>query len=244
MIKKSIHRFLNGKIDSAFKEEGGRTYALKTRSKAQFEKLQQMTKLDDATPVQIIEHPVHNNIKCTVFCRDVIDLPTEELEIELAEQSVTKVHRITKRIGDERQNTPLLVCTIRGTVRPEYIYFGYDRVPTRPYYPSLMQCFNCWAFGHTKIRCKATTRICGNCSGTHPITEDRKCSESIYCSKCDDSTHALASRSCPEYKTEDQIQRICVDYDCSYPEARRRLQAETKDARPSFAEVVHNNSGM
>lgn len=242
MIRKSISRYLNGRIDSAFKEGGGRTYALKTRSVAQVQKLLEMVKLDDGTPIQIIEHPVHNSIKCMVFNRDVIDFPTTELEEELADQDVTKVHRITKRTGEGRENTPLLVCTIRGTVRPEHLYFGYDRIPTRPYYPSPMQCFNCWAFGHTKLRCKAAAPVCGNCSGTHPITEDRKCNEPTYCRKCKNGEHPLGSRTCPEYQRENSIQKIRVDFDCSYPEARRRLQEETNDQRPSYAQVANNDN--
>lgn len=240
MIRKSIHRFLNGKIESAFKEGGGRTYALKTRSKAQFAKLQQMTKLDDGTAVQVIEHPIHNSVRCMVYCRDVVDYTTTELEEELAEQAITKVHRITKRVGDGKQNTPLLVCTVRGTVRPDHINFGYVRCSTRPYYPSPMQCFNCWAFGHTKIRCKSASSICGTCSGAHPIAENRKCTEPVFCSKCNNSSHALASRSCPAYQSEDRVQRIRVDQDCSYPEAKRILQAEMTNTRPTFAEVAHS----
>ena len=42
-------------------------------------------KQDDGTPIQIIEHPVHNSIKCMVFDRDVIDFAATELEKELAD---------------------------------------------------------------------------------------------------------------------------------------------------------------
>lgn len=239
LIRKSIQRFLGGNIDSAFKEGGGRTYALKVRNSRHFNRLLAMTKLDDGTPIEIVEHPTHNSTRCMVFCRDSVDMPLEEIEEELKEQGIIKVHRITKRVGDGRQNTPLLVCTVRGTVRPESIYFGFDRIPTRPYYPMPMQCFNCWAFGHTKLRCKASAPVCGNCAGTHALEEGQRCTEEPYCSKCDNNSHSLRSRSCPDFVKENQIQKLRVDYDCSYNDAKKMFLEENRSDRPTYAQVAN-----
>ncbi|XP_062553298.1 uncharacterized protein LOC134218372 [Armigeres subalbatus] len=238
LIKKSVHQFLGANIDSAFPEGGGRSYALKVRNPGHFEKLLTMAKLNNGTPVKVIPHPVHNTVKCIVYCRDVIDLPEEELLEELKEQNVIQIHRITRNAGQQRENTPLLVVTLSGTSRPEHIFFGFLRCPTRPYYPSPMQCFNCWDFGHTKTRCKASKATCGNCSGFHPIAEDKRCDLSPFCSKCSSGQHPRKSRACPAYRLENDVQRIKVDRDCTYPEARRILQLE-KSGEPTYAEVAN-----
>ncbi|XP_062556888.1 uncharacterized protein LOC134221717 [Armigeres subalbatus] len=197
-----------------------------------------MEKLEHGTAVEVIPYPCR--VKCIAYGRDVIHYDNEELRKELDDQGVDEVHRITKKVGDERINTPLLVLTIRGTSRPEYIFFGFLRCPTRPYYPSPMQCFGCWSFGHTKARCKAQNCICGNCSGTHPINEDRRCDLPKFCGRCNSDQHGISSRSCPGYKAENDVQRIKVDHGCTYPEARRILQQEKRNVG-SYAEAAQRN---
>lgn len=238
LIRKSIESKV-GRIDGAFKESGGtyaRAYALKVRSLHQLKLLLCMDQLHDGTNVKIVEHPTLNCTKCVVSCRDVMDLSDAELQTELAEQGVREIRRITRREGDSRINTPAIILTCKGTVAPESIDFGYIRCKTRPYYPNPMQCFNCWAFGHTKTRCQTKESVCGKCSQTHPISEDRNCSSPAYCKFCETNDHAISSRSCPRYKRENGIQRIKVDKGIPYPAAKRMY--DSLNGGPSYAHVA------
>lgn len=143
LIRKSIQAYLGSSIDGAFPEAGGSSYALKVRNRKAFQKLLEFKKLSDDTPVEVIEHPVLNMVRCVVTCRDVVEMPEDELKEELAEQGVIEVRRITRKEGDKRVNTPTLILSFRGTCFPQSVYFGFVHVRPRPYYPSPMQCFNC-----------------------------------------------------------------------------------------------------
>lgn len=236
LIRRSVEKFVGGRIEGAFPESSKATYALKVRNLRQFNQLLNMKTLMDGTAVSVAEHPTLNSIRCVVSCRDVIDMPDSELLDELKEQGVKELRRITRRNGPSRENTPAIVLTCRGTTRPEAIDFGYIRCRTRPYYPSPMQCFNCWLFGHTKMRCQAKTATCGTCSGDHPIPENRECSEESFCKACNTNDHKISSRSCPRWQFENKIQKIKVDQGVSYPAARRIV--EQNRGGNSFANIV------
>lgn len=233
IIRKSVQQFAGGRIEGAFPEANRATYALKVRSLRQFNRLLTMRQLIDGTPVQVTEHPTLNSTRCVVSCRDVVDLAETELLEELQEQGVKGVRRITRRVGSERENTPSIILTCRGTNRPNHI-----RCRTRPYYPSPMQCFNCWCFGHTKQRCQSKSAICGKCSGDHPIPEDKACSNENFCKQCQTNDHAVSSRSCPHYKLESTIQRVKVDQGLSYPAARRLVEQDL--GTKSYANTVQS----
>lgn len=235
-IRRSVERFVSGKIDGAFPEANKSSYALKVRSQRQFNKLLNMNQLLDGTPVLVAEHPTLNSIRFVVSCRDVVDMSEQELLEELKEQGVKEVRRITKRKGQARENTPALVLTCRGTIRPETINFGYIRCRTRPYYPSPMQCFNCWLFGHTKLRCQAKVATCGTCSGDHPIAENRDCDIGDFCKTCNSNEHRISSRSCPQWQYENTIQKVKVDQGISYPAARRMVEQNRGSA--TFATIT------
>lgn len=196
-IRRSVEKYVGGKIEGAFSEANKATYALKVRNLRQFNQLLTMKSLNDGTAVTVTEHPTLNSVRCVVSCRDVIDMPDDELLEELKEQGIKEVRRITRKNGQTRENTPAIVLTCRGTNRPEVIEFGYVRCRTRPYYPSPMQCFNCWLFGHTKLRCQAKSAICGTCSKDHPMTENKECSLDQFCKTCNSNEHRISSRSCP-----------------------------------------------
>lgn len=224
LIRKSITQHVGAMIEGAFPEANRASYALKVRSLRQFNKLLTLKTLIDGTPVVVTEHPTLNSTRCVVSCRDVIDIPESSLLEELQEQGVKEVRRITRRAGNERENTPAMILTCCGTTRPEFMDFGFIRCRTRPYYPNPMQCFQCWAFGHTKLRCRAKAPVCGKCSQEHPINEDRSCPNESYCKECQSGDHALSSRSCPKYRKENDIQRVKVDRGLSYPAARRIVE--------------------
>lgn len=114
-IRRSVEKFVGGKIEGAFPEANKATYALKVRNKRQFDQLLTMKKLNDGTAITITEHPTLNSIRCVVSCRDVINMSDDELLEELKEQGVKEVRRITKKNGKSRENRPLIVLTCQDT---------------------------------------------------------------------------------------------------------------------------------
>lgn len=223
MIRKSVHKSAGGKIEGAFPESGGKTYALKVRQLTFYQRLLDMKKLNDGTPIEVIEHPGFNQTRCVVSCREVVNVDVNVLLEEMQEQGVKEIRRILRRAGGKQINTPTLIVTTRGTVRPEFLDFGFIRCRTRPYYPSPMQCFSCWAFGHTRSRCNSSP-ICGRCAQNHAFEPEHPCIAAKYCKKCESSDHGVGDRSCPEYIKEGDIQRIRVDSNLSYAAARRKYE--------------------
>lgn len=169
LLRLSVEKFIGGPIYGAFKENKGISYVLKIRSQAQFDKLLRMNKLADGTNVVIEEHTTLNQVKCVVSNADTIGLEENYIAEQLNGQRVKEVRRIKRRNGNTGilENTPTLILTISGTVVPEHIDFGWSRCRTRPYYPSPMQCFRCWTFGHTGKRCTAPAKVCGRCNQFH-----------------------------------------------------------------------------
>ncbi|XP_062556582.1 uncharacterized protein LOC134221408 [Armigeres subalbatus] len=251
LIRHSVEAFLGGTIDGASKENRGASYVLKVRSKAQFDRLLQMSKLSDETPVSVIEHPHLNTVRCVVSCIDAIDLPDEYILRELQDQGVKEIHRIKRRNPEGKlENTPTIVLTITGTVIPQHVHFGWTRCPTRNYYPNPMRCYQCWDFGHTAKRCPSVEQICGNCSKHHPIdaamaTDDDArpnrppCKEQQFCKFCKNSSHPTSSRKCPVYLKEVEVNRLKVDQGIPYPQARREIELRCASGQTgSFAKVT------
>lgn len=226
LIRKSVEAYLGVKITDAYPERKGISYMVKVRNQRHAEKLKGMKQLSDGFPIQIIEHPVLNQSKCVISCRESVNYETEEILDELKEQGVTAVRRITRREGNESVPTPTLILTIDGTVTPQNIDFGWIRCKTRPYYPAPMLCYGCFDYGHTRARCQQKTPTCSNCCGEHTHTPEAPCQEAVFCKHCKKSDHPVSSRKCPTYAKEVEIGKLRVDMGIGYPAARRIYESE------------------
>lgn len=240
MVRQSIEKRVNGKIEGAISEAQGKTYALKVRSKFHLDRLLSMTQLNDGTAVKVDYHPGLNSVRCVVSCRDLTKIKTDEDLIEcMKDQNITNVRRIKRKVGDKVEFTPTVILTVSGTTRPDFVDVGYQRIRTRPYYPAPMLCYQCYQFGHTRQRCKENEETCGHCSKKHEVIKGVRCDSPAYCPRCQSANHSVGSRSCPEYIKENEIQHIRVDNGIDYPEARRLYNAN--HSQRSFAGItVHS----
>lgn len=98
----------------------------------------------------------------------------------------------------------LLVITFDGPSVPENIsmYNGLIKVPVRPYVEAVIQCFQCYGFGHWKDKCKKE-RICVVCrEGFHGRCEKRE--------RCVNrkGEHKANDRKCEIYKKREEINKI------------------------------------
>lgn len=230
-----------GKIEGAFPEHKGNSYVLKVRKKEQVQQLKELKKLTDGTPVSIKEHPIHNFVKFVVHCRAVVNLSDQAVMDLLSGQGIVELRRITKKgNGEERINTPMLILTIAGNIVPQYVYLGFLRVETRRYYPSPMQCFKCWDFGHTKTRCSKKD-VCGTCSGEHVIVRGVFCHLPAKCYKCGSEEHPVSSRRCPLYVTENEIAKLRVDNGMSYDAAKKHYELQRSHAAQKANKEAESN---
>lgn len=226
-----------GSIDSAYRDQN-KNLVIRVRSEKKAKKLMEVTELiDRTTQVKVTEHPKLNRSRCIVTCHSVSELTDKELEEELADQGVIGVHRFSKK--GVKTNT--MVVTVKGTVPPKEIAFGYEVCRTRPYKDSPMQCFRCFSFGHTKAKCASENETCRNCSEEHTIKKDATnktlCDKPTKCKNCN-GNHSPAARTCPRYLEEEKILEIRAKNDVSPREARRLYEEEKAAASSSYATIV------
>lgn len=230
VIRKSIEDAV-GEIEDARPEAKGARYVLKVRQKRQIEKLLRLRKLVDDTAIVVEFHSTLNIRKCTVTCQHGVHISDSEMTSRLSSQRVIEVRRFTRRDPKDKKKiipTNTMVLTLQGTTVPEFIYFGYVRTKTRPYYPSPLQCSKCHRFGHTKKYCTQTA-LCADCSSEH--AESNPCSADPHCVNCRGS-HSSRSRDCPVKIDETRIVKIKVDQDVSYAEARKIHESQKEQGPP------------
>lgn len=220
---------LVGEIESTTTEANGNKYILRIRSQSQADKLLKMTSLFDGTKITVESHPVLNKRKCVIFCPEIKDVENDKLLIELANEKVIEIRRISRKQDGVSVNTPTLILTISGTVVPDYIKVGPLRVRTRTYIPEPMLCFKCYDYGHTQKGCKKEAK-CRNCSGTHVL--EPECTKDPFCKNCQ-GQHSPSNRSCPVYKTEKEITKVRFLKGVPYSVAAEQVRA----GGGSYAEV-------
>lgn len=229
-----------GKVASAYHENRGMSMVIKVRNEKQARQLKAISKLIDGTEVVVTDHPALNQTRCVVSCAKTIGMSEAELVEELKEQGVTGVRKFTKMINGTRTETASMVLTIQGTVKPDYVYFGFERCEARLYIPSPMLCYNCYEFGHSKMRCSKAT-VCRNCSTTHEATTDengrQSCPKAAYCKNCE-GKHGPGSKECPRFKEEAEIARVKTEQKISFAEAKQRVTAKPST---TFASTVSKN---
>lgn len=236
-IAKSIKNLV-GAITEAYRDKD-KNLVLKVRGEAKAKKLLSLTHLIDGTEVKISEHRRLNTSRCVVTCGTVEELTDELLLEELKDQGVIEVHRFRK--GGKPSAT--MILTFHGTVFPEAVYFGFDRCRTRIYTQPPMQCYKCYGFGHSKARCTAEEELCRNCSEPHTITKDEQgrtiCTAPSRCRNCNGG-HSPASRICPCYKTEEEINEVRSTQGVSMREARRIVEEkrEKSTTGASYAQTA------
>lgn len=228
-----------GSIAAAYRDRDG-NLVIKVRSAKKAAKLKEMTKLIDGSEIKISEHARLNQVRCIVTCHSVADLSDEELTEEMADQGVIEI----RRIGKSNARSATMVVTLRGTVVPTELYFGYDLCRTREYKQAPMQCYRCYEYGHTKARCPAKSEeLCRNCSQPHPIQKDDQgktiCTAPAHCRNCNGG-HSPTSRTCPKYREEEIINEIRTKEDKSPREARRLFEERKATAGSSYANVANN----
>ncbi|XP_039305606.1 uncharacterized protein LOC113004804 isoform X2 [Solenopsis invicta] len=176
------------------------------------------------------------NMKCDkitkqdTFSRGVItDWPYEIPELWeniVDKKDIFRIEKMKKRVWDQgtkkfqTQFINNFIITLKGKSKDRIKIFDNLNIGLRirPYVAPVIQCFNCFRFGHFKHQCKNEARciVCGdNMHGD--------CNKPEACRNCE-GAHRSTKRSCPVALRNKEIKTIMAYNNVTFFEAERLLK--------------------
>ena len=158
-------------------------------------------------PVRVSIHKALNSSRGVIRCRELSGMTETEIKMELQEQGVVEVHRVTLKRDTEKvpTNTPDL---------PKEITVGSLKVKVALFVPSPMRCFNCNKFGHTSQCCK----VAENCAGCGKDKHESRCEGPKLCSNCN-GPHASSAKDCPVWRRRFNVSALRSAYPFQKPDS-------------------------
>lgn len=150
-----------------------------------------------------------------------ISITDEELRDYIkSEIIIIKVQRIVRRVKNAAGEIDIIPTkTVKiwflGQSLPTRVYLYYNALIVKPFVFGVIQCRNCYRFGHVQDQCKSSTR-CANCALDHFTAECTQ--KEINCVNCDSTEHCTTDRSCPKYLRQQQIKKIMAIHNCAFHE--------------------------
>ena len=120
--------------------------------------------------------------------------------MELQEQGVVEVHRVTVKKDTEKVPTSTLFLTFSTPDLPKEITVGCLKVKMALFVPNPMCCFNCNKFGYMSQRCK----VAAKCKGCGKDKHEGQCEGPKPCSNCS-APHTSSAKGCPVWQKEKEI---------------------------------------
>ena len=182
-------------------------------------------------PVAITAHRSLNSSKGVVRCGALGNCDDAEIVRSLKNYNVTEARRIKVRRDGKLVETNTVILTFGVPELPKEVYFGYERCKVDLYIPNPLRCFKCQSYGHGKDRCQKEA-VCARC-GSSDHFDDKACNNPELCVHCK-GPHPSYSRSCPKFKSEQEIVRIKYTQKVTFPEARKQVEARG----PTYASVA------
>lgn len=148
----------------------------------------------------------------------------EEIKVHIKSYiEISNIRRMTRRVTDNNGahyiNTETLVLTFRGQTLPDSISIYGARCKVLPYIYKVIQCSNCFRFGHHQQLCRTEAR-CENCGDKH---NSSTCREKSKCLSCK-GEHRSTDPQCPELNNQRDIKKYMAFNNVSYREAKLKYR--------------------
>lgn len=152
----------------------------------------------------------------------------EILSYSTAAVKIMHVHRFSRRTESNGTIQYIPTKTVKITFQaehlPQYVYLYSVRFPVDKYQLPVLQCNNCWMFGHKGTLCRRNA-ICKTCSEEHPSSEcDKPTPKCVNCKL----SHPANSTQCTVYQSQKRINKVRSDRNISYQEAKQTLEDLTQ----------------
>ncbi|XP_026471449.1 uncharacterized protein LOC113375720 [Ctenocephalides felis] len=157
-----------------------------------------------------------------IFDVDINLSEDEIMEVIESDYPVVEVKCLKSKRGNNiNYKLQCVKLTFRGSKLPEKISIYSVKCRVSPYIKKVVQCHNCWFFGHIKEQCKSKKR-CPKCSEQHGL---EACTEilNLRCCLCS-GEHVANSTECPEFKRHKNIYELMGTHNIAFHEARHILR--------------------
>ncbi|GBN26725.1 hypothetical protein AVEN_56158-1 [Araneus ventricosus] len=234
LVQKAVDSTL-GEVTSVRKlRSGDLLVEVKSRKQAQ-----QIIKLKALATIAITvsAHTSLNSSKGVITCGELFNVSVEDITSELKGEGVTHVRRIFIRRDGQLLPTKHLILSFQTPILPDSVKAGYMKLAVRPFIPNPLRCFKCQRFGHSQTNCRGTL-TCARCAEKGHISQ--QCTGQEKCVNCS-GDHTSFSRSCPRWKQEKEIMAIKTKEQISYPEAKRKLLAQTPTSGLSYSSALQKS---
>ena len=210
-------------------------FLIEVTKRGQAEGLLRSTMLADI-PINVVPHRSLNTSKGIIRSFDLRECSEAEIKLNLVDQGVTDVRRMTVMRDGQRRNTNMIVFTFGQPSHPTSVKCAYLNIKVETFIPNPLRCYKCQRFGHHTFNCRRNA-TCARCGGH----EDSSCGQPEKCINCQDS-HSAYSKICPIWKKEKQIHYLKVTNSISFPEARKLAETADSQASHSYASAVKQSA--
>ena len=206
-IKSTFNRHFTGmKINSTFVTKGG-SLLIELSSKEDAEKVESEWRSDffaergKSTVCSTLE-----KLNRSILLKRVPTNLTEDFLIgEMSKKfSVTAVKRFVTRNQVQLQ-TVKIDFENREDIQEclkEGVRIGHELFRAEEYKPRrrIIQCYNCYAFGHVANLCPKRHQVCIHCSGKHNYETCPNTDDEPTCGNCCTKGHSIIDKECPIYQ--------------------------------------------
>ncbi|XP_055944610.1 uncharacterized protein LOC129975572 [Argiope bruennichi] len=231
LVEKAISGAL-GSVTSTRKLRSG-DLLVEVNSRKQAQQILKLTSLSTIA-VSVSPHTTLNTSKGVITCGELFNDTLEKITHELKPEGVTHVRHISIWRDGQLLPTKHFILTFNRPKLPERVKVCYMKLAIRPYIPNPLRCFQCQRFGHSKSNCRGTL-TCARCA--EKGHDSQQCSAEEKCVNCKDN-HSSFSRSCERWILEKQIVSVKFKEDIPYPEARRKVIAQTPTPGLTYASAT------
>lgn len=127
-----------------------------------------------------------------------------------------KIERISKKVNEELEPTSSIKIFFKSTKLPEKIKFFGVSVNVYPYIFNVLQCKNCYRFGHSASNCSRNP-VCAECSSEHDPASN--CVLSKRCINCK-GKHSALDKQCLKYLEQKEIKYVMATKNISLNHAK------------------------
>jgi hypothetical protein len=221
--------------------KGGKLLVTAKSEKIADNAIQNATDLFKKCGMKVMRMDSMNRAEGTIFARELLTTPIEEIIDNLKPAGVINVERIKTMQNGTALDNGVHVLTFEKKPLPANIIIGYMRYDVRQFYPRPLRCGGCCLLDHSRGKCPTKTEACRLCAKPRHEGACKSPKKCVNCQPPNDG-HGSFDKSCPELVKRVAITKIKIDQDISYGQAKKQVEKQVACGEKSFAQTVKDST--